>query len=183
MEKAEWLALSDKIRACDRCSLFGPQKVIGDLGSDVKVVFIAEAPGPEEDLQGRPMVGPAGRLFRTWLRQIGLKEENVAILNVIKCFPPDMRKPLEGECSACGKWLEQQLDVIGCDKIVLVGGVASNYFFPEMNGRVIRFSGLVFKKGDRSFFIMPHPSYFLRNRTVYETEGLRDYVYHHNTLL
>lgn len=176
--------LDGKIKACRRCTLWSGcgGKVIGDMGENTKVIFVGEAPGEEEDRLGHPFVGKSGQLLRDWISQTGLKADEYSILNVIKCRPPNNRKPIESECSTCGVWLKQQILELGAKKIVIVGATAADFFLgklPMYDGRILKYVGTVFTVTGYQLFVLPHPAYVLRNGGNYDvpTKALREYVW------
>ncbi|RLG41834.1 MAG: uracil-DNA glycosylase [Thermoproteota archaeon] len=115
--------LEEKIRSCDLCPLHAYRKnaVPGEGSLDAKVMFIGEAPGRNEDIQGRPFVGAAGKLLDQLLELAGLKREEVYITNVVKCRPPNNRDPASSEKKACQPYLEEQIRIISPKLIVTLG--------------------------------------------------------------
>ena len=123
------------VMGCRRCSLCSEARnpVIGEGNVDSKVVFIGEAPGRKEDELGRPFVGAAGQLLNKLLNSIGLKREDVYIGNVVKCRPPDNRRPTLKELEACTTHIEDQLEIIRPRVIVAMGSSAITYFWSRYN--------------------------------------------------
>ncbi len=115
--------IAEEIRACRRCPLHRSRTraVPGEGNPKARIVFVGEAPGRNEDLQGRPFVGAAGRLLTELLLSIGLRREDVFITNVVKCRPPGNRDPRPEEIEACLPFLERQLQLIDPDVIVALG--------------------------------------------------------------
>ncbi len=115
--------IEEEIRRCKRCPLHlnRTNAVPGEGNPKARIVFIGEAPGRNEDLQGRPFVGAAGKLLTELLERIGLTREDVFITNVVKCRPPNNRDPKPEEISACLPFLERQLRIIDPDIIVALG--------------------------------------------------------------
>jgi DNA polymerase len=131
--------LCDKIALCPDCDLSrGRNRAVpGEGPEDAEVMFVGEAPGFYEDQQGRPFVGPAGRLLEELLASIGLRRDQVYIGNVIKCRPPENRDPLPKEIEACRKWLERQIELIKPKVVVPLGRFSLAWFFPnEAIGRM-----------------------------------------------
>jgi uracil-DNA glycosylase family 4 len=131
--------LYDEIAACPDCDLSRSRNraVPGEGPEDAEIMFVGEAPGFYEDQQGRPFVGPAGRLLEDLLASIGLRRDQVYIANVIKCRPPDNRDPLPKEIEACRKWLEGQIELIKPKVVVPLGRFSLAWFFPnESIGRM-----------------------------------------------
>ncbi len=113
--------------ACERCELARSrqQVVVGRGNPAARLLVIGEAPGAEEDAQGQPFVGRAGRLLEQLLAEAGLdSRRDLYIANVIKCRPPGNRKPSRTELAACRPWLDQQIALIQPELIVLLGATA-----------------------------------------------------------
>ena len=115
--------IAGAVRACQRCALHKTRKnaVPGEGDPCARVVFVGEAPGFNEDLQGRPFVGAAGALLTELIESIGLRREEVFITNVVKCRPPQNRDPREEEISACLPYLVEQLRAIKPEVVVTLG--------------------------------------------------------------
>jgi DNA polymerase len=126
-------------------------------------MFIGEAPGEEEDIQGRPFVGRAGKLLEQLIDRIGLKRENVYICNVLKCRPPNNRDPEEKEISLCKGYLLSQLELVNPRIICTLGRHAYNTLY-EVDERITRVRGQL--KDFRGIMLLPtyHPSFLLRNQ-------------------
>ena len=121
-----WDELEKACENCTKCKLCQGRKnvVIGDGPKDAKIMFIGEGPGADEDLEGIPFVGKAGKLMDKALLGIGLKRNNIYIANVVKCRPPQNRNPESDEITACKEYLESQIKLINPKIIVLLGSVA-----------------------------------------------------------
>ncbi len=115
--------IARRIRECMRCSLHLTRinAVPGEGNPKARIVFVGEAPGRNEDLQGRPFVGAAGKLLTELLGEIGLTRKDIFITNVVKCRPPNNRDPKPEEISACLPFLKKQLEIIDPDIIVALG--------------------------------------------------------------
>lgn len=135
--------------------------VFGEGNPDCEILFIGEAPGAVEDQQVRPFVGRSGQLLRKNIRELGWKEEDVYITNIVKRRPPDNRDPLPSEIEAYKPYLTRQIQIIHPVIIVTLGRFSMNYFLP--NAKITRDQGKLFKVGD--FYITPilHPSAALRS--------------------
>ena len=135
MEKKEQLENLHKkwMEECE-CELkkTATQAVPGDGSAEAEIVFIGEAPGKSENVQGRPFVGAAGKFLAEMLEAINLKREDVYITNIVKCRPPNNRDPLPEEKSACREWLLEELKLISPKLIIFLGRHAMNNFFPEL---------------------------------------------------
>lgn len=143
--------------------------VPGEGNPDAQVMFIGEAPGFNEDLQGRPFVGQAGKLLEKCLHDVlGLSRHDVYITNVIKFRPPDNRDPLPEEIAACATWLDDQIKIIHPKIIVTLGRFSMAKFIPDVTiSRVHGLSRYVDFNGERYIiFPMYHPAAALRAGAV-----------------
>lgn len=133
----------------------------GEGNPDADMFFIGEGPGADEDEQGRPFVGRSGKLLTEMLHQIGIERSEVFIGNVVKCRPPDNRKPEAEEMLACRHYLQAQLALIKPKVIVTLGGVALAAFFGTGQTLSKVIGKFVLRHG-QLFFPVWHPSYVLR---------------------
>jgi uracil-DNA glycosylase family 4 len=156
--------LRDKIGDCHRCPLSEGRShiVFGTGNPDADLVFVGEAPGRDEDMQGEPFVGKAGQLLTRIITAMGLKREDVYICNVIKCRPPENRDPLPAEIEMCQPFLMEQLSIIKPRVICALGSFASQTLL-KSEVRISRLRGQ-FRDFD-GVPLMPtyHPSFLLRN--------------------
>ena len=150
--------LAKEIRVCTACGLYETrtQAVPGSGADDAQIVFVGEAPGVQEDKRGLPFVGQAGKLLDQLLEGIGLDRDRVAILNVIKCRPPDNRPPRKGEVVACRHFLDRQLEVIQPRLIVTLGRFSLAHFCPEAG--ITRVHGQVQRVDGRLIYPVYHPA-------------------------
>lgn len=151
---------------CKRCKLCDTRTnlVFGDGNAKAEVLFVGEGPGEQEDLQGIPFVGPAGKLLDSMLEMIDLDRTRVYIANVVKCRPPRNRDPQEDERSACREYLERQMAVLSPKLIVCLGRIAAQ----ELIGadfRITREHGQVFSYHGVPILATYHPSALLRDAT------------------
>jgi DNA polymerase len=118
--------VDSEVKECVKCELCKTRKnaVPGEGNIRAKILLVGEAPGQEENLQGRPFVGSAGRLLSQLLSSIGLKREDIYITNIVKCRPPGNRQPRVGEMSACSEYLERQIRIISPQVICPMGNTA-----------------------------------------------------------
>ena len=159
--------LHDAIRACKACPLAATakQKVIirghqpKGKGISPAVLFVGEAPGADEDEQGLPFVGRAGKLLQEAIDEAKL--DSYAIINVCKCRPPENRKPLPEEIAVCKGFLEKQLEILKPRIIVPLGDTALKFFLPN-SGSISTEAG-IYRDG---IFPIMHPAYYLRNQTL-----------------
>lgn len=155
--------LEEKIKKCCSCLLRGTcaQVVPGEGNPQAEIMFIGEAPGEKEDLQGRPFVGAAGKFLEEMLAMIGLRREDVFIANVLKCRPPGNRDPLPEEVEACRPWLLEQIKTIKPKLIVTLGRHAMERFLP--NQKISKVHGTAMRRdipemGRPVFFALYHPA-------------------------
>jgi uracil-DNA glycosylase family 4 len=131
MEESEMQRLDREIRECTRCPLAATRTnaVPGDGPENARVLFIGEAPGKNEDKQGRPFVGRAGSILDDLLASIDLARDDVYITNIVKCRPPNNRDPTAGEMQACRGYLDRQVDLLAPVVIVTLGRFAMQHIF------------------------------------------------------
>lgn len=157
-------ALEEKILGCRLCPLAATRTlaVPGEGSYDARLMFIGEAPGADEDIQGRPFVGRAGQLLTKIIEAMGFKREEVYITNIVKCRPPKNRTPLRPEIESCRGYLLVQIETIAPRMIVTLGKVATDFFIPSAAG-MSALRGNFHRRGE--ILIMPtfHPSYLIRN--------------------
>lgn len=113
-KKEELQKLKEEVEKCTQCALHlsRTQAVFGMGNPETEILFVGEAPGYYEDLQGLPFVGQAGKLLDRFLREIGLSRKEIYIANVIKCRPPKNRDPLPQEIETCKPYLLRQIEII-----------------------------------------------------------------------
>lgn len=124
--------IEEKVKICQDCGLCkGRTLAVPGFGNaEAKIMFIGEGPGRDEDLQGKPFVGAAGKFLTTLLESIGWKREDVFITNVVKCRPPNNRDPLPEEVEACFKYLDAQIKIIKPKLIITLGRHSMARFLP-----------------------------------------------------
>ena len=154
------------VASCFMCGLGkGRMNTVPGEGSlNAEIMFVGEAPGADEDESGRPFVGKAGQLLTKMLEKLGVKREEVYIANIIKCRPPNNRKPEEAEITACLPYVKAQIDLVKPKVIISLGGTAVNSLFNE-NFKITKQRGIWMEY--RGIPVMPtyHPSYLLRAPT------------------
>lgn len=126
--------LVQDIKNCTKCGLCKGRKnaVPGEGSYGASIMFIGEGPGADEDVQGRPFVGAAGKLLTSLIDSLGMKREEVFIANVVKCRPPNNRDPLPDEIAACWPYLEAQIKVIKPKLVVTLGRHSMGRFLPGL---------------------------------------------------
>ena len=157
------------VMACPRCRLSETRTnaVPGDGSSSAAVMFIGEGPGQNEDQQGLPFVGRAGKLLDSLLADVPLKREDVFITNVVKCRPPGNRDPQPDEVEACLPYLQAQIALIRPRVIVTLGRHSMARFYPE--GKISKDHGRIINIGERVLLPLYHPAAALRNQALEKT--------------
>lgn len=163
--------LEEEAKECCRCRLCKTRTnvVFGEGDPQTNLMFVGEAPGEQEDLQGRPFVGRAGQLLTKFLNLYGVSRDKVYITNVVKCRPPNNRNPAPDEIEACYPFLEKQIELIAPEVILCLGAFAARTILnlPEKTP-ISRIRGKEHrvKFGEREIVVIPtfHPAYLLRNR-------------------
>ena len=138
MDKVAELKKLEGEIAADKTLPLKSNLVFGEGNPDCEVLFIGEAPGRDEDIQKRPFVGRSGQLLRKSIRELGWKETNVYITNIVKRRPPENRDPSPEEIEKYKPYLTQQIEIINPKIIVPLGRFSMNYFCPWRKSRVIR---------------------------------------------
>ena len=157
-------AYLDSIKDCMKCSLGESRnKIVLGMGNpDADIVFVGEAPGKEEDIQGLPFVGRSGKLLDKMLESINLSREKVYILNVLKCRPPDNRDPLPSEIEMCEQYLKKQLEIINPKLVVSLGRISAMTILKTKESlKDLRQKKLSYEGID--FLVTYHPAALLRN--------------------
>jgi DNA polymerase len=173
MLKKEKLALIEKtVKNCKKCSLSENRinSVPGEGFSNANILFIGEAPGKNEDIQGRPFVGRAGKLLDELLDSIQLSRDEVFIANILKCRPPKNRNPLKKEIDICTDYLDEQIQIIKPKIICLLGNFASSYIlqkYQKKPKKIGEIHGKTFKikspLGELKIIPLYHPAYAIYN--------------------
>jgi uracil-DNA glycosylase family 4 len=158
--------LENNVSSCTRCNLHKTRNktVFGDGKICSDIMIIGEAPGKDEDEQGKPFVGRAGKLLNSFLRSIKLNRNSVFITNTIKCRPPDNRNPMNDEIRACSGFLKKQIDLIKPKVIVLLGKIAANSLLGEDKPMSdLRQKKFFINKSKIPIIVFYHPAYILRS--------------------
>ena len=158
-------AVRTEIGDCVRCKLHaqGRRQIVFGVGNpSADLMFVGEAPGADEDVQGIPFVGRAGQLLTKIIEAIDLKREDVYIANVIKCRPPGNRNPEQDEVETCEPFLFQQIDVIKPKVIVALGTFAARALLRTLDP-ISRLRGRMFEYRGAKLIPTFHPAYLLRN--------------------
>ena len=161
----EWTELQQACSNCTRCGLCETRRnVVFGVGSEsADIMFVGEGPGEQEDLQGEPFVGPAGKLLDDMLSIIDLdRRSNCYIANIVKCRPPRNRDPMETEQDACIGFLKNQIALVRPKILVCLGRIAAKALIDE-NFRITREHGNFYDIGGRRCVATYHPSALLRD--------------------
>ena len=157
--------IREDIGDCTRCRLHqqGRKQIVFGVGNpNAELMFIGEAPGADEDIQGEPFVGRAGQLLNNMIKAMGLRREDIYIANIIKCRPPGNRTPERDECDTCSPFLMRQIEAIKPRAIVALGAIAAktllavNASMSELRGRWYDFRGT-------KLAVTYHPAFLLRD--------------------
>ena len=159
-------SVSDDVLACTLCRLAETrtQAVPGEGSSTAAVMFIGEGPGFNEDQQGRPFVGRAGKLLDDLLGSVPMRREDVFITNIVKCRPPDNRDPLPDEVNACSGYLKAQIELLNPRVIATLGRHSLLRFVPD--ARISRDHGTIMRWQGRVIYPLYHPAAALRSTQV-----------------
>ena len=147
------------------------QAVFGDGNAESEIIFIGEAPGKNEDIEGRPFVGAAGKFFAEMLEGINKKREDIYITNIVKYRPPNNRDPLPEEKEACNEWLINEIKIIDPKLIIFLGRHSMSRFFPtekisEIHGKLLIKTTV--ELGKKHFLPLYHPASALYNGSMRE---------------
>ncbi|MDH5753255.1 MAG: uracil-DNA glycosylase [Deltaproteobacteria bacterium] len=157
-------SLQVQYRACPRCALARTRnRLVFGVGHEAaRLLFIGEGPGADEDSQGLPFVGRAGRLLTGFISALGLTRDDVYITNVVKCRPPENRNPEPDETASCMPILKKQIELINPRIIVTLGNVPLRALQPDAPG-ITKARGIPLQLDGRTILPTYHPSYLLRN--------------------
>jgi uracil-DNA glycosylase len=161
--------LSLKVQVCTLCKLSRTRNnsVAGEGSSSSKVMFVGEAPGNREDAEGRPFVGYAGRILDSALNKVGIKRSEIFITNVVKCRPPNNRRPQGDEILACRRYLDKQISLLSPKIICILGSTA---YRSILGGKsIIADRGKIVEKEGMKFFLTVHPASVRYNKILYST--------------
>jgi len=159
--------IARRVLSCKLCPLARTRTkaVPGEGDSKARLLFVGEAPGHDEDVQGRPFVGRAGQLLTKIIEAMSFRREDVFITNVVKCRPPENRTPVREEAEACGPYLTAQIEILNPKVIVSLGKSATDFFIRNARG-MTQIRGEFYEY--RGIPVMPtfHPSYILRQESI-----------------
>ncbi|MBN2330531.1 MAG: uracil-DNA glycosylase [Candidatus Aenigmarchaeota archaeon] len=177
-ESDEMKTIMDEVAACRRCVLHGARKrtVPGEGGDHARIMLIGEAPGYNEDVQGRPFVGRAGAFLDELLSSVGLKRNDVFITNILKCRPPGNRNPKSEEIKSCTPYLDRQIALLAPATICPMGNFAAGYILEKfgikpapigsIHGKTFRIKSLIM---DARIIPLYHPASAIYNPNMRNT--------------
>jgi DNA polymerase len=159
-------AVRDLLGECQRCRLSqGRNKIVfADGDANAQLMFVGEGPGADEDAQGLPFVGRAGQLLNNMMAAMGLKREQVYIANIVKCRPPQNRKPEPDEARSCTPFLERQIEIVRPRVLVALGATAATYLL-GMRGSIGSMRGRIHDYRGIQTVVTYHPAFLLRDPT------------------
>ncbi len=166
----EVLELHGRVRECTACPLHLTriQAVPGYGPATARVMAVGEAPGENEDREGKPFVGAAGRLLTSLLESVGLDRRDIYITNIVKCRPPRNRDPEPLEVEACSHYLDEQIELLQPDVILLLGRHALQRLLPGAGG-ISTLHGERVRRDDRVYVPLFHPAAALYNGGLKDT--------------
>ena len=159
----DWQSLNEEAQACVACDLSKTriQVVFGVGNQQADLLIVGEAPGANEDKQGKPFVGRAGQLLNNMLQAIGLQRQDIYIANILKCRPPNNRDPRPEEVALCTPFLERQIALLQ-PKIILALGRIAAQFLLDSKESLGKMRGHEFQYRDTPLLVSYHPAYLLR---------------------
>lgn len=161
-------AFYESIKDCQKCPL-GKHRtrfVFGSGNAQARLMLIGEAPGRDEDMQGKPFVGAAGQLLDRMLAKMGFSRDEVFIANIIKCRPPQNRDPEPEEIATCKPYLERQIELIKPRYIICLGRIAAQTLLGG-EGSLAALRGKTYRYGDANAYVTYHPAALLRNQKYF----------------
>lgn len=160
------MELALRIKSCSLCELSSTRlnTVPGEGDRKAAIMFIGEAPGQNEDREGRPFIGRAGNILDRLLKSVDLSRKDVYITNMLKCRPPENRDPSLPEIESCSHYLDQQISFIDPQVIVTLGRFSFGKFFPDKSARDYR--GSILDWHGRKILPMYHPAAALYNPSL-----------------
>lgn len=170
--------IAEEIKECTRCNLHQVRTntVPGEGEPTAPLLLIGEAPGEDEDLEGRPFVGKCGQILRRMLVNSGFTPKMHFIINTIKCRPPGNDKPTLEQQLACKRFLLAQISLIQPKLIMLLGNIALNAMLKVPTGMgITKLRGQIYERYGLSFLPTVHPSYIVRG-AMQESEYINDFV-------
>ena len=161
--------LNEKIRQCHKCRLSKTRTnaICGEGNPNAKLMLIAQAPGENEDREGRMFIGPSGKVLDELLRASNTERDNLYMTNLIKCMLPKYRKPKQDEIDICSGYLDREIELINPEILVPLGHYATNYIFKKYSlplpskQEFYTIYGKLFLSGDKKILPLQHPAAML----------------------
>lgn len=162
--------LNEEIKKCRRCDLHNTRKnvVLGEGNLNAKLMLIAQAPGKNEDAEGRMFIGPSGKILDDLLKIAELKREEIYMTNLIKCFLPHYRRPKEKEIEACHYFLDREIEIVNPEILVPLGYFATRYIFQKYKVSSPPVYGKLIWTGEIKIYPLEHPSTLLYDESKRE---------------
>jgi len=168
--------LNEKIRKCNKCSLSETRinAICGEGNLNARLIIVAQAPGVNEDREGKMFIGPSGKILDEILKEININRREIYMTNLIKCMLPKYRKPKQDEIEICSDYLDREIELINPPVIAPLGYYAIKYIFEKY--RILLPSkaefhsviGKIFSADDRTIFPLRHPAAVLYNNSIRE---------------
>jgi uracil-DNA glycosylase family 4 len=163
--ESELASLADRVAACQKCQELADtrtQTVFGVGNPEARILFVGEAPGADEDKQGEPFVGRAGKLLNDIIKAMTLTREEIYICNILRCRPPGNRNPSPTEAGNCREFLDGQIETVNPEYIVCWGSVAAKNLL-DTDEAIGKMRGQFYDYNGAKVLCTYHPSYLLRN--------------------
>lgn len=160
------MQISDEVVRCTSCELCHTRKkaVPGEGSASASVMFVGEAPGRFEDVEGKPFVGPAGKILEAALSNTGISRSQAFMTNIVKCRPPGNRKPKRSEIIRCNDYLNRQISIINPKVVCILGATA---YSSILGGKEITLNrGQLANFNERNYFLTIHPAAVLYRRSL-----------------
>jgi DNA polymerase len=167
--------LNTVMKGCTRCRLCRTRKnvLVGEGNLQARLMLIAQAPGENEDREGRMFIGPSGQVLDELLEEAGISRDEIYMTNLIKCKLPQNRKPKQDEIKACSRFLEQEIVLIDSEVIAPLGYYATRYLLsryklpiPKIRVEFSSCYGRIFRSRNQKIFPLPHPASLLYNQSL-----------------
>jgi len=175
--------LNQVIKTCKRCRLYLTRRrvLVGEGDLNARLMLIAQAPGDNEDREGRMFVGPSGKVLEELFNEAGMSRHEIYMTNLIKCRLPKYRRPKQDEIDACSGFLEKEIELIRPEVIAPLGYYATRYVLkrgnialPETRAEFSHLYGRLFLDQNVKIFPLPHPASLLYNES-FRTETFEKY--------
>ncbi len=168
--------LNEQIQKCHKCLLSETRinALCGEGNPNAKFMLIAQAPGEKEDREGKMFIGPSGKVLDELLTAVNINRKEIYMTNLVKCMLPKYRKPKQDEIEICGKYLDEEIDLINPEVLIPLGYYAIRYIFekhdlplpPKPEFHTVY--GMVFLAGDKKILPLRHPAVILYNNYLRE---------------